>query len=127
MKFRFLFLTLLWLSSCEENHQHDGVYISEEPYLGVMKTWVVEGNSLTFYMMGITKVKHCKQYEDRIESEDVVYSIDSAGNLWIPGKDGKPTKEKLVKRSNSPKHTTAELDKMIDEAMPPPALLRDRE
>lgn len=114
------------LSGCKTNRQHDGVYISEQPMLGVMKTWIVEGNAITYFLMGDVKVARCKQYDDRIEtSNGVVYRVDESGNLIIPGKEGKTADEKLIKRSSNTKFTPAELEKMIDDAMPPPAILKD--
>ena len=126
MKLRSLFLVFVLLAGCKANHQHDGVYIAEQPIMGVMKTWIVEGNEITYYLMGEVKVARCKQYEDRIEtSDDIVYRMDSEGNLIIPGKKGMTGDEKLVKRSSKTKFTHADLERMIDEAMPPPALLKD--
>ena len=126
MKFRTLFFIVILLAGCKENRQHDGVYISEEPIFGVMKTWIIEGNAITYYLMGDVKVAKCKQYSDRVEtSEGVVYPIDETGNLLIPDKAGKGPGEKLIKRTSNTKFTPAELEKMIDEAMPPPALLKD--
>jgi hypothetical protein len=127
MKFRFLCFALLLLAGCEENHQHDGVYISEQPILGIMKTWIVEGNSITFYLMGVARVEKCRQYEDRIESNDLVFRFDDAGSLIVPDKNGNGSGEKLIKRSANTKFTPAELEKMVDEAMPPPGVLKDRQ
>jgi uncharacterized lipoprotein NlpE involved in copper resistance len=125
MKFCTLFFIVILLAGCEENRQHDGVYISEQPIFGVMKTWIVEGNAITYYLMGEVKVASCKQYDDRVETSDgVVYPIDKTGNLMILNKDGLPG-EKLLKRTTKTKFTPAELEKMIDEAMPPPALMKD--
>src|SRR5689334_23531940 len=124
MKFRFLCIALLFLAACKENHQHDGVYISEQPLLGVMKTWIVEGNTITFYLMGGAEAKSCRQYEDRIEIDGRVFRFDDAGKLIVPDKDGTPTGERLVKRTANTKFTPAELEKMIDEAMPPPGVLK---
>jgi hypothetical protein len=122
MKFQPFFLLIVLLAGCKVNHQHDGVYIAERPMLGVMKTWIVEGNEITYYLMGEVKVAKCKQYEDRIElSDDIVYRIDDAGNLIVPGISGKTGDEKLIKRSPKTKFSFAQLEKMIDEAMPPPA------
>jgi hypothetical protein len=126
MKFRTLFFIVILLAGCKENRQHDGVYISEVPIFGVMKTWIVEGNVITYYLMGEVKVAKCKQYSDRVEtSSGVVYPIDGTGNLLIPDKDGKSPGEKLIKRTSNTKFSPAELEKMIDEAMPPPALMKD--
>jgi hypothetical protein len=126
MKFSALFFVVALLAGCQENHLHDGVYISERPLLGVMKTWIVDGNSITYYLMGEVKVARCKQYEDRVEtSEGVVYPVDKAGNLILTGTEGRTTDEKLIKRSSSTKFTPAELEKMIDVAMPPPGVLND--
>jgi hypothetical protein len=126
MKYSALFFVVILLAGCHENRQHDGVYISEQPMLGVMKTWIVDGNTITYYLMGEVKVARCKQYDDRIEtSEGVVYPLDQAGNLIVTGKEGQTTDEKLIKRSSSTKFTPAELEKMIDVAMPPPGLMRD--
>jgi hypothetical protein len=126
MKFRIFFIIVILLAGCKENRQHDGVYISEVPQLGVMKTWIVEGNAITYYLMGEVKVAKCKQYSDRVEtSEGVIYPIDKNGNLLIPDKGGKAPGEKLIKRTSNTKFNPAELEKMIDEAMPPPALLKD--
>lgn len=127
MKYRLLLLSVLFLAGCQENHQHDGVYISEQPIMGVMKTWIVEGNALTSYMMGVVKVSKCKQYEDRIEFDKAVYRFDESGNLLVPNADGKVTGEKLIKRSTNTKVTTVQLERMIDEAMPPPAVLQGSE
>lgn len=127
MKYRFLILVALLLAGCQENHQHDGVYISEQPIMGVMKTWIVEGNALTSYLMGVVKVSKCKQYEDRIEFDDVVCRFDESGNLLVPNAEGKITGEKLIKRSTNTKVTPLQLDRMIDEAMPPPAVLQGSE
>jgi len=114
------------LGGCQENHQHDGVYIAKQPVTGVMKTWIVEGNAITYYLMGEVKVAKCKQYDNRIEtSNGVVYPIDDAGDLIIPGKAGKTVDEKLIKRSANTKFTPAELEKMIDKAMPPPPAMKD--
>jgi hypothetical protein len=125
MKFRSLFFIVILLAGCKENRQHDGVYISEVPLFGVMKTWIVEGNAITYYLMGEVKVAKCKQYSDRVEtSEGIIYPIDKTGNLLIVDKRGGPG-EKLIKRTSNTKFTPAELEKMIDEAMPPPALLKD--
>jgi hypothetical protein len=125
MKFRALFFVLIILSSCQVNHQHDGVYIAEQPLQGVMRTWIIEGNVITYYLMGEVKVARCKQYEDRIETgDDVVYHIDEAGNLIVPGKQGRTADEKLIKRTSKTKFTPAELEKMIDDAMPMPGVLK---
>ena len=124
MKFRALFLLLIILSGCEVNHQHDGVYIAEQPMMGVTRTWIIEGNAITYYLMGEVKVAKCKQFEDRIETaDDLVYQFDEAGNLIVPGKEGKTGSERLIKRSSKTKFTPAELEKMIDDAMPAPGVL----
>lgn len=127
MKFRFLFILSILFTACEVNHQHDGVYIAEKPIMGVMKAWIVEGNEITYYLMGEVKAAKCKQYADRIEvSHDIVYKIDAAGDLIIPGKEGLTGDEKLIKRSSKTKLSHADLERMIDEAMPPPAVLNDQ-
>ena len=128
MKVRSLFflLIVLALAACKESHEHDGVYISREPIMGVMKTWIVEGNAITSYLMGEVKVSRCKQYDDHLESEDVRYPFDEAGNLIIPGIEGRTADETLIKRSTKTKLTAVEIEKMIDEFMPPPGVLKDR-
>ncbi|MGC3947325.1 MAG: hypothetical protein QM762_22885 [Chryseolinea sp.] len=128
MKYLPFFLIFFLLAGCKVNHQHDGVYIAEKPNLGVMKAWIVEGNEITYYLMGEVKVARCKQYEDRIEvADDIVYRIDKDGNLVLPGKSGKTGDEKLIKRSSKTKFTHADLERMIDEAMPPPGVLQDHD
>lgn len=127
MRFLYLLAILLLLNGCKENHQHDGVYIAERPVLGVMRTFIVEGNMITYYLMGEVKAVKCKQYEDRIEtSDDIVYTIDASGNLIIPGKEGKSGDEKLIKRTTKTKVTPSDLEQMIDEAMPQPGVLESQ-
>lgn len=124
MKYSIALFIILFLLGCKENHQHDGIYIAERPFTGVMKTWIVEGNAITYYLMGLATVTKCKQYADRIETEDnKTYRIDADGNLIIPGTPGISKDEKLVKRSARTDLKPAEIEKMIDEAMPPPGVL----
>lgn len=128
MKLRSLLFAFVLVSACKENHQHDGVYIAEQPYAGIMKTWIIEGNSLTSYTMGVVKITRCRQYEDRIETaNDQVYRVDGAGNVIIPGTEGRTKDEKLIRRSSNTRFTPAELERMIDEAMPPASLMKDRQ
>jgi hypothetical protein len=128
MKVRSLFFLLIVfaLAACKESHEHDGVYISQEPIMGVTKAWIVEGNAITSYLMGEVKVARCKQYDDHLESDDITYPFDEAGNLIIPGKKGRTADEKLIKRSAKTKVTAVEIEKLIDEFMPPPGVLKDR-
>lgn len=124
MKHRMTLFVVLLMFGCKENHQHDGIYIAERPFTGVMKAWIVEGNAITYYLMGLVTVTKCRQYADRIETADnKVYRMDADGNLIIPGNPGITKDEKLVKRSSRTDLKPAEIEKMIDEAMPPPGVL----
>ena len=95
--------------------------------MGVMKTWIIEGNAITYYLMGQVKVAKCKQYDDRIVADDITYPFDAAGNLVVPGRKGVTADQTLIKRSPKTKFTPAEIEKLIDEAMPPPGVLKGQD
>jgi hypothetical protein len=107
---------LLWVG-CTTNHQHDGLYVANREVTGITKAWILEGNALTIYSMGITDIKRCKQYPDRIEVEDEeTFPIDAAGDIIILSDSVKNVNYRMVKFSSRTNYNVGELDKIVSDA-----------
>lgn len=116
MKQLMVWLTVLVLMGACTRHERDGLYIANIRFTGVTKTWIVEGNTLTLYSLGLTKVVKCRQYSDRIEIGDEIYYFDDKGDIVMPEGKVAGMDYRLVRISGNTKYTFAELDKLVDEA-----------
>jgi hypothetical protein len=117
MKVIITMLTCLLWVGCATNHQHDGLYLANREVTGLTKAWILEGNALTFYSMGITDIKRCKQYSDRIEVEDGdTFPIDAAGDIVILSDSTKNVNYRMVKFSDRTNYKVGELDKIVSDA-----------
>ena len=117
MKKTILLITVILFSGCEANHQHDGLYIANQKVMGIMHAWILEGDQLTYYAVGTTKVKKCVQFEDRIEIEGgETYNFNAKGDIVISEAPDKTMKYGMVRVSERTKYTFKELDKLTDDA-----------
>lgn len=116
MKQKISITILILLTGCT-SRQHDGLYIANIRITGVTQAWILEGDNLTIYSAGMTKVIECDQYKDRlkVEGEKVFYFNDKGDILMPEGKD-KGLDFRMIKISDKTKHSAADLDKFIDEA-----------
>jgi hypothetical protein len=116
-KQKFLFAILVLLTGCTPNHQHDGLYMANKRVTGVTKVWILEGDALTVYAVGETKVFKCDQYADRIEVKGgEIYYLDGKDDILISKGPNKSTDYRMVRVSDKTKYSFAELDRLVDEA-----------
>jgi hypothetical protein len=86
---------------CSANHQYDGLYIANKEITGVTKVWILEGNELTIYSMGVVNVQRCKQYSDRIEIKaGNAYTVDDKGDIIIASDSVGNVDYRMVKYSD---------------------------
>ena len=112
-------LIVFLLAGCSGNHQHDGLYIADKKFMGVTRAWIVEGNGVTIYIMGTVDAVRCKQYNDRIEVSNKTYYFNPAGGIVVPGVTPNATGYTMNKVSTKTKYSFDELDKLIEDAVPP--------
>jgi hypothetical protein len=105
---------LILISGCT-SHDHDGLYIANLRVTGVTQAWILEGDYLTIYSAGITKVMECDQYSDRLEVEgDEVFYFSDKGDILMPEGKEKGMDYRMIRISEKTKYSQAELDKLID-------------
>jgi hypothetical protein len=105
---------LILLYGCT-SHDHDGLYIANLRVTGVTQAWILEGDYLTIYSAGITKVMECDQYSDRLKVEgDEVFYFSDKGDILMPEGKEKGMDYRMIRISEKTKYSQSELDKLID-------------
>lgn len=105
---------LILINGCT-SHDHDGLYIANLRVTGVTQAWILEGDYLTIYSAGITKVMECDQYSDRLEVEgDEVFYFSDKGDILMPDGKEKGMDYRMIRISEKTEYSQAELDKLID-------------
>jgi hypothetical protein len=111
------FAICLCVASCApfENHEHDGLYVTNNKILGFANAMIINGNELkNFSTTGFSKVS-CKQFEDRIEIENGnVFYLDDNGDLVIAANS--IMKFSMVKVSNKTNYDAKDVMVLLDTA-----------
>lgn len=116
MKVKISLLALL-LASCGANHSHDGLYIANRAVTGVTKAWIIQGDALTIYSMGVIDVTPCEQYADRVQVKGGdVYRFDVEGNVIIDYDTTRNADLRMMKVSDRTNYNIGELDKLVSDA-----------
>ncbi|MBA4057313.1 MAG: hypothetical protein C0490_21545 [Marivirga sp.] len=111
-----LIIIVILIGGCT-SHQHDGLYIANMRTTGITQAWILEGDYLTIYSAGMTKVMECNQYNDRLKVEgDEVFYFDDKGDILMPDGKEKGIDYRMTRISDKTKYSQADLDKLIDEA-----------
>ena len=115
-KISLTIVILILICGCT-SHDHDGLYIANLRVTGVTQAWIVEGNYLTIYAAGMTKVVECDQYKDRLKLDgDEVFYFSENGDILMPEGKEKGLDYRMVRISERTKYNQAELDKLVDTA-----------
>ena len=116
MKRNVLFAFFILLSGCS-SHQHDGLYIANIRVTGITQAWILEGNYLTIYSAGMSKVMECDQYNDRVKVQGgEVFYFNEKGDILMPEGKEKGIDYRMIRMSDKTNYTQADLDQLIDEA-----------
>jgi hypothetical protein len=106
------------LVACGENHERDGLYMANKQIAGIKNVWILNGNEVTVYSMGVIKVGRCKQHGEKIVMEDGrEFPFNEKGDVIITKGTGPDDEYSMTKISSKTDYSPEQIEKLIDEAL----------
>ena len=100
---------------CTSEHAHDGLYVANISTSGMVNAWILKGDELTTYSLGVINVKSCRQTGDALVVGRDTFRFNQQGDIVIRYDSTRSVDYRMRRVSDQTEYTISELNKLVDE------------